>query len=76
MINVGRPNLYTTTTQRGGCIEASVSILVQSQSEKSLPGGGGVHNVVSHNVSHLNSPAPKRGSANGIQAVLVLLLPM
>ena len=38
----GRPNLYTTTTQRGRCTEASVSILVRSQSRKSLPGGGGV----------------------------------
>ena len=39
----GRPILYTTTTtQRGLCIEAFVSILVQSQSQKSLPGGGGV----------------------------------
>ena len=30
------------TTQRGWCIEAFVSILVQSQSQRSLPGGGGV----------------------------------
>ena len=34
--------LYTTTTQRGWYIEAFVSILVQSQSRTSLPGGGGV----------------------------------
>ena len=38
----GRPILYTTTTQRGWCIEVFVSILVQSQSQTSLPGGGGV----------------------------------
>ena len=30
------------TTQRGWCREVVVSILVQSQSPKSLPGGGGV----------------------------------
>ena len=40
--NIGRPILYTTTTQRGWCIEAFVSILVQSQSQESLLGGGGV----------------------------------
>ena len=34
--------LYTTTTQRGWCIDTFASILAQSQSEKSLPGGGGV----------------------------------
>ena len=40
---LGRPILYTTTTtQRGWFIEAFVSILVQSQSQKSLPGAGGV----------------------------------
>ena len=36
-----RPILGTTTTQRGWCIEAFVSILAQLQSNKSLPGGGG-----------------------------------
>ena len=44
----GRLNLYTTTTQRGWCIEVFVSILVQSQSQTSLPGGGGVENLSSH----------------------------
>ena len=45
----GGPNLYTTTTtQRGWCIEAFVSILVQWQSHKSLPGGDGVWNLCSH----------------------------
>ena len=45
----GRSILYTTTTtQRGLCTECSVSILVQSQSHKSLPGGGGVQNLSSH----------------------------
>ena len=38
----GRPILYTTTTQRGWCIEAFVSIPAHLQSQKSLPGGGGV----------------------------------
>ena len=38
---LGRPSLYTTTTQRGCFIEVVVSILVQSQSQESLPGGGG-----------------------------------
>ena len=37
----GRPILYTSTTQRGCCMEAFVSILVHSQSQTSLPGGGG-----------------------------------
>ena len=32
----GRPILYTTTTQRGWCIEAFVSILAQLQSQNSL----------------------------------------
>ena len=45
---IGRPILYTTTTtQRGWCIEAFVSILVQSQSQKTLPGGGVVQNILS-----------------------------
>ena len=43
---IGRADSYatttTTTTLRGWCIEAVVSILVQSQPLKSLPGGGGV----------------------------------
>ena len=39
---IGRPILYTTTTQRGWCIGALVSILAQSQSQNSLSGGGGV----------------------------------
>ena len=39
---LGRPILYTTTTQRGWCIEAFVSILAQLQSQNSLSGGGGV----------------------------------
>ena len=39
---LGKPNLHTTATQRGWCIEAFVSILVQPQSPKSLLGGGGV----------------------------------
>ena len=43
---LGRPILYTTTTttttQRGWCIETFVSILVQSQSRKSLPGSDGM----------------------------------
>ena len=34
-----------TTTQRGWCIEAFVSILVHSQSQTSLPAGGGVWNL-------------------------------
>ena len=38
--NVGRPIVYTTTTRRGWCTEAFVSIMVQSQSQKSLSGGG------------------------------------
>ena len=38
----GRPILYTTTTQRGQCIEEFVPILVQLRSQTSLPGGGGV----------------------------------
>ena len=42
MAYIGRPTLYTTATQRGWCIEAFVSILAQLQSQKSLPGGGGV----------------------------------
>ena len=40
MIIIGRPNLYTTTTQRGWCIEAPVSILAHLQSLKLHPGGG------------------------------------
>ena len=43
--DLGRPILYTTTTQtthKGWCIEAFVSIMLQSQSQQSLPGGGGV----------------------------------
>ena len=40
--SLGRPILCTTTTQRGWCREVFVSIPVQSQSQKSLPGGGGV----------------------------------
>ena len=44
----GRPILYTTTTQRAWCTEAFVSILAQSQSQKSHPGGGGVQNLSSH----------------------------
>ena len=43
----GRPNLYTTTTQRGWCIKAFVSMIVLSQSQKTLPGGG-VWNLSSH----------------------------
>ena len=39
---LGRAILYTTTTQRGWCIEAFVSILAHLQSLKLLPGGGGV----------------------------------
>ena len=39
-----RPILYTTTTttQRGWCIETVLSILAYLQSQKPLPGGGGV----------------------------------
>ena len=40
--NFGRAILYTATTHWGWCTEAFVSILAQSQSQKSLPGGGGV----------------------------------
>ena len=41
--HLGRTILYTTTTtQRGWCIEAFVSILAHLQSLKLLPGGGGV----------------------------------
>ena len=47
VIIIGRPILYTTTSQRGWCIEAFISILVQPQSQKSLPGGGGVQNLTS-----------------------------
>ena len=42
-LDVGRPILYTTTTtttQRGWCIEAFVSILAHLQSQKLLPGCG------------------------------------
>ena len=41
---VGRATLYTTTTttQRGWCMEAFVSILAHLQSHKFFPGGGGV----------------------------------
>ena len=39
---IGRPILYTTTTQTGWCTEAFVSILAHLQSRKLLPGGGGV----------------------------------
>ena len=39
----GRPILCAAaTTQRGLCVEAFVSILSQSQSQKSLPGGGDI----------------------------------
>ena len=48
---LGRPMLYITTTQRGWCIEAFVSILVQSQSQN--PGGGGVYNICSQTHSCL-----------------------
>ena len=51
---IGRPVLYTTTTtttttttQRGWCIEAFVTILAQSQSQKSDPGGGVVQHLSS-----------------------------
>ena len=46
-----RPNLHTTTTtttQRGWCTEPFVSILAHLQSQKSLPGGGGVQDLFSH----------------------------
>ena len=46
--NVGRPNLYTTTTtttQSGWCTEALVSILVRSQSRRSRPGGRCVQKI-------------------------------
>ena len=39
---IGRAILYTTTTQRGWCIGAFVSILARLQSPKLLPGGAGV----------------------------------
>ena len=38
----GRAIIYTTTTQRGWCIEAFVLNLSHLQSLKLLPGGGGV----------------------------------
>ena len=47
--SIGKAILYTTTTtttttttQRGWCIEVFVSILTHLQSQKLLPGGGGV----------------------------------
>ena len=40
-LEIGILNPYTTTL-RGWRIEAFVSFLVQSQSQTSLPGGGGV----------------------------------
>ena len=43
---LGRPILYTT--QRGRCMEAFVSILAHSQSQKLIPGGGGVQNLSCH----------------------------
>ena len=40
---MGRVNLFTTTTtKRGWCIEAFVSIQTHLQSQKLFPGGGGV----------------------------------
>ena len=59
--NVGRPNLFTTTTttQRRSCIEVSVSILAHVQSQKLLPGGG-VWNLSSHYVNILLNKAKLR----------------
>ena len=54
-MSIGRVILYTTTTQRGWRVEACVSVLVQSQCQKSHPGGGGVQNLSSQ-----SSHAPDR----------------
>ena len=46
-IIIGRSILYTTTTQRGWFTEADVSILLESQCNKTFPGGGGEWNLSS-----------------------------
>ena len=58
MHKLGRTILYTATTQRGWCIEAFVSIILQSQSQKSLPGGGGVYHMFPHTYIHTYTHIP------------------